>query len=193
MTGIFGGLLATSASVLPVTRTYTTGTAATETVPTGATSCTITVDGAGGSGAYDDMFGLAAGGGGSGRAVKTTAVTGGNTFTYTVAPQVAGVFSPGLPNYGTDGAASTVSGTPSGGALSMSGGGGQGGRINDTSAGGTASGGTTNTSGSDGGIPDGGVAASGAAASVAPGGGGDGSGSVTSGVGARGQISFAYT
>jgi hypothetical protein len=174
----------------PVTNTYTSGTAATETVPTGASSCTITVDGAGGSGAFDDLTFQPGGGGGSARSVKAIAVTGGNTFTYTVAPQVAGST---FTSTGTNGAASTVTGSPSGGSVNMSGGGGGGGHFSAGGGGGTATGGDTNTSGSAGTVPTGGVAASGAAASVAPGGGGDGAVSGTSGVGARGQVVFAYT
>jgi hypothetical protein len=175
----------------PVTNTYTSGTAATETVPSGASSCTITVDGAGGSGAFDATTFQPGGGGGSARSVKAIAVTGGNTFTYTVAPQVAGVG--GFDSNGTNGAASTVTGSPSGGSVNMSGGGGQGGQIGTGGTGGTASGGDTNTSGSAGTVSFGGTAASGAGNSVAPGGGGNGAFSGTSGVGARGQISFAYT
>jgi hypothetical protein len=191
MSGIQMALLGVVGFV-PVTNTYTSGTAATETVPTGATSCTITVDGAGGSGAFDGTTFQPGGGGGSARSVKAIAVTGGNTFTYTVAPQVAGVG--GFDQNGTNGAASTVTGSPSGGSVNMSGGGGQGGLTGGTGgAGGTASGGDTNTSGSAGAVFTGGTAASGAGNSVAPGGGGNGAFSGTSDVGARGQVSFAYT
>ena len=192
MSGIQMALLG-STGFVPVTNTYTSGTAATETVPSGASSCTITVDGAGGSGAADDISFQPGGGGGSARSVKAIAVTGGNTFTYTVAPQVAGVSS--YAN-GTNGTASTVTGSPSGGSVNMSGGGGGGGLTGGAGggAGGTASGGDTNTSGSAGGpVVSGGVAASGAAPSVAPGGGGNGAFSGTSDVGARGEVSFAYT
>jgi len=192
MSGIQMALLSAFAFP-PVTNTYTSGTAATETVPSGASSCTITVDGAGGSGAFDDQTYQPGGGGGSARSVKAIAVTGGNTFTYTVAPQVAGLLSPGASVVGNNGAASTVTGSPSGGSVNMSGGGGGGGAIGGGGAAGFATGGDTDTSGSAGGIFTGGVAASGAAASVAPGGGGNGSDSITSGVGARGEISFAYT
>lgn len=189
----------------PVTRTYTSGTGATETVPTGATSVTITVDGGGGSGGYNSSA-LGGGGGGGGRSVLTIAVTGGNTFTYTVGSSVAGRATNGA---GTTGNASSVTGTPSGGSVSMTANGGAGGQVNNGGAGGTATGGTTNTSGSagDAGIADGagGNGAGGGAGGSylgtingsPPGGGGGGSGvdagSVTSGSGARGQISFAYT
>ena len=105
----------------PVTRTYTTGTLATETVPAGASLCTITVDGAGGAGGRDAIDGW--GGGGSGRAVGPLAVAGGNTMTYTIAPAVGGRSTNGT---GTNGTASTVTGTVAGGSVNMSAGGGAG-------------------------------------------------------------------
>lgn len=189
----------------PVTNTYTSGTGATETVPTGATSVTITVDGGGGAGGYNSST-LGGGGGGGARSVRTIAVTGGNTFTYTVGSSVAGRSTAGT---GSTGNASSVSGTVSGGSVSMTANGGAGGTTSAGGAGGTATGGTTNTSGSAG--TSGGTTGAGGNGAGGgtggdwtidingspPGGGGGGSGldagSVTSGTGARGQISFAYT
>lgn len=187
----------------PVTRTYTTGTGATETVPTGATSVVITVDGGGGAGGYNAST-LGGGGGGGSRAVKTIAVAGGNTFTYTVGASVTGRTIQGN---GSTGNASTVSGTVSGGSVSINAGAGLGGGINAGNLGGTATGGDTNTSGDPGddgvdfgrGGNAGGGAAGGdaAVAGTSPGGGGGGSGldvgELRSGAGARGQISFSYT
>lgn len=189
----------------PVTNTYTSGTGATETVPSGATSVTITVDGGGGAGGYNSST-LGGGGGGGSRSVRTIAVVGGNTFTYTVAAAVTGRGTAGT---GTSGNASSVSGTVSGGSVSMTANGGGGGTTTTGGSGGTATGGTTNTSGSAGTSGGtGGVGGNGAGGGTGgdwtisingspPGGGGGGSGvdagSVTSGSGARGQISFAYT
>lgn len=187
----------------PVTRTYTSGTGATETVPTGATQVVITVDGGGGAGGYNATTQGGGGGGGS-QAVKTIAVVGGNTFTYTVGNAVLGRTTQGT---GSTGQASTVSGTVSGGSVSINAGAGFGGSFIAGNLGGTATGGDTNTDGNpgddgvDGG--QGGSSASGAAggfpaeAGASPGGGGGGSGldvgELRSGAGARGQISFSYT
>lgn len=132
----------------PVTRTYTTGTGATDTVPTGATSVTIRVVGGGGSGAKDSVNG-AGGGGSGGYALRTIAVSGGQTFTYTVGQGGAGV-SVDQTN-GNSGGDSTVTGTVTGGSVSMTGGGGERGYTGLVpGAGGTASGGSTNTPGNAG-------------------------------------------
>jgi hypothetical protein len=188
---------------VPVTRTYTSGTGATETVPTGATSVVVTVTGGGGAGGYNS-FTLGGGGGGGSQAIKTIAVTGGNTFTYTVGNAVLGRTTNG---FGSAGQASTVSGTVSGGSVSMTAGAGGGGGTNNGGSAGGASGGDTNNAGNngddavDGGT--GGASASGAPGGfppddgTPPGGGGGASGLDTgelrSGTGARGQISFSYT
>lgn len=188
---------------VPVTRTYTSGTGATETVPTGATLVVITVDGGGGAGGYNATTQGGGGGGGS-QAIKTIAVAGGDTFTYTVGASVTGRTTQGS---GSNGNASTVSGTVSGGSVSINAGAGLGGSFIAGNLGGTATGGDTNTDGNpgddgvDGG--QGGSSASGAPggfpaeAGTSPGGGGGGSGldvgELRSGAGARGQISFSYT
>lgn len=180
----------------PFTNTYTSGTGATETVPTGAKQVVITADGGGGAGGFSNSS-VGGGGGGGARSVKTLAVTGGNTFVYTVAAAAVGRTTQGS---GTNGNDSQVTGS----ALGMIARGGLGGAATSGGSGGNASGGDTNTSGSAGSSGgNGGAGASGAAGGTAPGdgaapgGGGGGSGptfsNVISGSGARGQISFAYT
>jgi hypothetical protein len=145
MSGIQMALLG-FAGFTPVTNTYTSGTGATETVPAGATSVSIVVNGGGGAGGYSGSTQGGGGGGGS-QALRTIAVTGGNTFTYTVAASVLGRITQGT---GIAGQASTVSGTVSGGSVSMTAGGGGGGTFLTGGLGGTATGGTTNTSGETG-------------------------------------------
>ena len=112
-----------TANFSPSTNTYTTGTGVTETVPSGATSCAITVDGAGGGGGYNSTTAGGGGGGGS-RSVQTIAVTGGNTFIFTVA--VGGNGRASTNGSGIAGGASPVSGTVSGGSVSINAGGGAG-------------------------------------------------------------------
>lgn len=196
-------VIAGAPAFTPVTNTYTSGTAATENVPAGATQVVITADGGGGAGGRSAVLGGGGGGGGS-RAVKTIAVTTGNTFTYTVAAAVAGRSTNGK---GTDGEISLVDGTVAGGTVNIDAGGGAGASLNASGAAGTASGGDTNTDGIAGdaalgidGDGNGGTGAGGGAGGIAPegagsaiGGGGAGSTSGTSGAGARGEISFAYT
>jgi hypothetical protein len=196
---------AASTGFTPVTRTYNSGTAATETVPNGALSCVITVWGGGASGGVDIGATFGRGGGGGAKVVKTIAVIGGNTFTYTVGSGVLGRAAPGT---GNNGNASTVTGTPSGGSINLTANGGTaGGNASTGGGGGTGSGGDTNTSGSstttstggDGGAPGGGAGGAGGGGTnpgTAPGGGGSGgAGSDTnnSGAGAAGRITFAYT
>lgn len=180
-------ILLASSGFTPVTRTYSTGTAATETVPAGATSVTIRNAGGGGSGGHDST--IAGGGGGSGGySTKPIAVTGGNTFTYTVGQGGVGV-ADGLA--GNAGTASTVSGTPSGGAVSLTAnGGGAGGLASANGAGGTASGGTTNTTGNAGSGITGG-----AAVYLTYGAGGNGKNIVSglSTAGGSGVVIFEYT
>lgn len=188
MSGAAAALLS-GGGMNPITRTYTTGTAATETVPTGATMVQITLDGAGGSGGRDSG-GNPGGGGGSGRCILSILVVGGNTMTYTVPTATAGV---GVDGFGNTGAAGTVTGTVSGGSISMTANGGAGGGIGTSGAGGTSTGGSTNATGSVGGFPDGGTAASGAESGASPGSGGAGRQSATSFVGAVGRVTFYYT
>ena len=89
----------------PVTRTYNSGTAATETVPTGATNVVITLWGGGGSGGNDKFSHTSGQGGGSGAYCQKSQVTsGGSTFTYTVGAGGAYVLS----DHGNAGAATTV-------------------------------------------------------------------------------------
>lgn len=181
-------LIGAVSSFVPVTRTYTTGTSATETVPAGATSCNIRDVGAGGAGGHDGTF-LPGGGGSGGYALRSIAVTGGNTFTYTVGVGGAGN---GDQVAGGPGTASTVSGTVAGGTVSMSGGGGNGGGNNGAfGSGGTATGGTTNTAGNPGSASQTG----GAAVYSTYGKGGDGN--LTSfglgGAGGKGAVIFEYT
>ncbi len=181
----------------PVTRIYTMGAGATETVPAGVSLVKITADGPGGAGARDQIGFDPGGGGGGARCIKTIAVIPGNTMIFTVALAVDGRSSDGT---GATGTASTVTGAVSGGAVAMSAGPGEGGNIGSPGGGGTASGGDTNTAGQAGFAPDGGAGASGAAggtsgtpAGTAPGGGGRGKITGTSGPGARGQITFEYS
>src|SRR6185369_7180977 len=184
----------------PVTHTYTSGTGSTETVPAGATSCVITVHGGGGGGGMK-LSATGGGGGGGSRVIKTVAVSGGQTFTYTVGTNAAGAPTQG--SSGTAGRASTV--TSASPAINLNAGGGGPGTFTPTGgAGGTATGGDTNTSGVAGlATGQGGASASGAAggtgdggSGVIPGGGGAGgiaNGSGAGGVGVRGLITFANT
>jgi len=187
-------------ALLPVTtRTYTAGTAATETVPAGATQCVITADGGGAAGGRDS-FDIGGGGGGGSRVVKTIDVIPGDTFIYTVAALKAGRSSNGI---GANGNASTVTGTVAGGSVNISAGGGLGGSDSGLDGdGGTATGGDVNTPGNAGwgshggngaggglgGNPDAGSFSNGSPI----GGGGGGTVSTTSGSGARGEIKFEY-
>lgn len=176
-----------------VVHTYVSGSGATETVPAGCTSAVITGDGGGGAGACTSSGG--GGGGGSGRFVKTISVTGGNTFTYSVGARGLVV---GCPANGAGGGSTVVTGTVSGGSVSLVAAGGAGAVGSGAGTGGGASGGDTNTSGSAGQTHGagglGGTAASGALNGMAPGAGGAG-GSVTEVAfpGAQGQIIFAYS
>lgn len=180
-----------------VVRTYASGTAATETVPTGATSVIIEVWAGGGAGGRDSAN-VGGGGGGGSYSKKTIAVVGGNTLTYSVAASVAGRSTDGLGNTGNQ---STVSGTVAGGSVSITALGGSGGDILTTAgSGGTASGGDVNTAGSNGVLatggngasPGGGSGGGSGSAGSPPGGGGGGVLSGTSGAGSRGQIQFTY-
>jgi len=190
----------------PVTRTYTTGSG-TDTVPTGATQVVIEVTAGGGGGSLGSATNGGAGGGGGGYAIKTIAVTGGNTLSYAVG--AAGALRTGSAGAGNPGSSSTVSGTVSGGSVSISStGGGGGGGSGIGGAGGGASGGDTNTAGNPGENRDGTLSGNGgdsalATGGVAPSGPGDVPGAggaggnltndIDSGAGGRGEIVLAYT
>jgi len=164
----------------PVTNTYTSGSG-NETVPSGATSLTLTVVGAGGSGGSSytdfgsDIYNSGGGGGGAGYSIITRAVASGDWST-TIAYSV-----------GTSGGvSSTTTGSLSAGAVSLTGGGGNSGTSagpssgGDGGTGGTASGGSTNTTGSAG------NPGSTSSSSGNPGGAGGASGGTAYGYGADG-------
>ena len=172
--------LAGTVNFTPVTNTYTTG-AGNETVPTSASSVTITVVGAGGSGGGSytdfgsDIYNSGGGGGGAGYSIITRAVASGDWGT-TIAYSV-----------GTSGGvSSTTTGSLVAGSVSLTGGGGGNGGSADSGSGGaggsggTASGGSTNTSGSAGGN------GSASMSSGNPGGAGGASGGTGYGYGADG-------
>ena len=183
----------------PVTNTYTSGSG-NETVPSGASSLTLTVVGAGGSGGSSytdfgsDIYNSGGGGGGAGYSIITRSVVSGDWST-TIAYSV-----------GTSGGvSSTTTGSLSAGAVSLTGGGGGNGTSADSGSGGgggtggTASGGT-NTSGSAGGNgsasmssgnPGGAGGASGGTAYGTGGAGADAPG--TAGAVGGGVIIFAWT
>lgn len=181
-----------------VTDTFTWG-AGTETVPTGATSVTITMWSGGAAGGHDVGNGGGGGGGGC-QAVQTIAVAGGNSFSFSVGGTAAGRSTDGI---GQSGTASSVSGTVAGGSVNLhtnavAGG---GSISNIGGAGATCSGGT-DTAGQAGGAVDGGNGggtgggvggSSGLGSSgAAPGGGGAGALGGTSGTGAAGEVIFSY-
>ena len=177
----------------PVTRTYTTGTAATETAPTGATNVIIAVWGGGGGGAggwFSDSDEAGGGGGAGGYSQSSYSITGGQTLIYTV-----GSFGIGG-SYGNAGLSNGANSSVSSGTKSittMIGNGGIRGILIDGGAGGSASGGTTtNTSGGSGGIPDPGTNVIGFNSNVGGGGGNGGFGGA-GGDGAAGKIIFYYT
>ena len=183
----------------PVTNTYTSGSG-NETVPSGASSLTLTVVGAGGSGGNSytdfgsDVYNSGGGGGGAGYSIITRSVVSGDWST-TIAYSV-----------GTSGGvSSTTTGSLSAGAVSLTGGGGGNGTSADSGSGGgggtggTASGGT-NTSGSAGGSGTASMSsgnpggAGGASGGTAYGTGGDGASAPGSpGAVGGGVIIFAWT
>jgi hypothetical protein len=162
MTGILG-VIAGGAYFQPVTRTYTSGF--TDTIPAGATTAVWEVwgEGAGGGGDNNTSGTAHGGGGGSGGYSRTSvSVAGhvGQTFSGTLqAGGTAGaVGNSGLPNAGSQPAATVAVGTFSGSFTTMSALAGSGGINGIGSAspgaggqGGTASGGTqANTTGNNG-------------------------------------------
>jgi len=191
-------------SFTPVTNTYTTGTNALETIPSGASQVVITVDGGGASAATVADGSLKGGAGAGARAVRTvTGLVGGQTFRYTVANAVPG-HTGGSLGSGTAGEASTVTSESDTHGIGMTAHGGSPGTTTLNGQGGNATGGTTNTnggdasngSGGDGVAGPGGVGGNSGNSGTAPSGGGasgDTTGAVGGGSGARGQVSFAYT
>ena len=136
-------LLMGGTSFTPVTRTYTTGTGATETAPTGATNVIIAAwgGGAGGHRGFTVMCvdEAGTGGGSGGYSESSYAISGGQTLVYTVG--IAGVGGTTANNFTAGGNTSVTSGTKSITTMTANGGG-------RGAPGGTASGGTTiNTTG----------------------------------------------
>lgn len=141
------GTISLSLSGLTLTRTYTSGSALTETAPTGASNVVIEALGGGGGGSSVSGVGSVSAGGGGGFVSESIAVTAGQTMTYTVGGGGAGG-SVGGAQPGTGGTPSLVTGTVTGGTINISAGGGQGGVIVGSNvSGGSATGGTTNTVG----------------------------------------------
>lgn len=163
---------------VPTSNVYNSGSG-TETVPNGATSCSIEVWGNGGAGQVASGVAQGTGGGGGGYSQKTVAVSSGQTLSYAV----------GAPSTVTS-AAPVVSMTANAGATGVAGGGG-----------GTASGGTINTTGGNGALGSGGSSPNGGGNvgpgvnGIAPGGGGGGGNPPggAGGGGANGRVSFSYT
>ncbi len=159
---------------------YTSGSG-TETVPLGATQCVITANGRGGDGQAGSGITPGTGGGGGGYFLKTVAVSGGQTFSYTVNSTSVTVTS----------AAPVVNLLANSGQHGTTGGGG-----------GTASGGDTNTTGGNGASITGGASPNGGAAQGtagangnAPGGGAAGGlpPGDPGGTGASPRLRFFYT
>lgn len=199
MTGVLCAMLAASGGFTPITRTYTTGTGATETIPSGAHTVTIeTFGGAGGGGGGGPA--LKGGGGGGGGYSKTIlALTSGNwgqTMIYSVGVggTAGGASVSGGPATNTSRVSSgtftltTMGDTANGGLAGITGAvSGAGG------AGGSVSGGnTTNTTGNTGTTQgNGAVALTGTFANGNPGGnGGAISGAGTAG--GNGVVAFHY-
>lgn len=158
--------------------TYTSGSG-TDTVPAGATQVVISMNGRGGNGQSNSPA-PGAGGGGGGNCIKTSAVSGGQTFSYSLVTN-----------------STVTSGSPS---VSLAANVGSNGAGLVGGPGGSASGGDTNTTGSPGSNSvAGGASPNGGATQTTPGGagnapGGGGAGGIgTSGSGAPGQITFSYT
>jgi len=156
----------TAPAFVPVVHQYTSGTGATETVPVGASFVVIQMVSGGASGGH----GTSAGGGGSGAfnaiggnwngSSSTIAVSGGQTMTYTVGQGGAATGS----GAGNPGTATTLSGTVTGGTVTMSctagtaGGvstGGSGGAASYTGTAGGGSGNAANVSGGSGNLGSG--------------------------------------
>jgi len=192
------GTISLSLSGLTVIHVYTTGTNATETIPTGSSTAKAETWGGGGGAAGGRNSGnenAGSGGGAGGYALRSISVTGqaGHTFTYTVGPGGAGG-APGAPGSpGTNGSTSTINaGTVTGWTNLTANGGVAGG---NGSQGGTASGGTTNTTGNAASGSSGGAGTAGnISGDGAPyGAGGTGVFASTGGSGQKGAAVFYYT
>lgn len=155
MSGILSVLVGSS-YFTPVTRSYTTGTSATETIPVLASSVVIEVFGAGGAGgAYftsDGIVYYGGGGGGSGGySIKTASVVGSGGLTMTYSVGALGTTTGGSGNAGTG--SNVVSGTFSLTTISTNGGAGgtqgSGGGLGGA-AGAAGTGGDTNSAGNAG-------------------------------------------
>ena len=190
-----------------VTRTYNSGTSATETIPFGVSQLVITAWGGGGGGGLgSSSLGIRGGGGGSGgytqKTITLSPADWGATLTYTVGS--AGASNPS-PQAG--GATQVQNSTFGSTVLLIADGGGSGstaGGVTTQGGGGAASGGDTNTSGNGGGntsdgegAPNGGGDVTSGSGS-APGGGGTGGRALSSpnnvgDAGAPGRVVFAYT
>lgn len=150
------GSIALTKALGTLTRTYTTGTSATETVPNGATTVVIEAFGAGGGGGggRSGCSGNGGGGGGGGGYVRSSyACSGGQTIAYTVP---AGGTNGGIGANGGNGSGSVVaSGTlsittmtaPGGGGGIAGSSGGAGGAAGATGSGGNVANSTGNTGG----------------------------------------------
>jgi len=195
-----GGYLYSIGGVEVFKKSFTTQGANTETVPSGATSATIKVWGAGGGGAGGGSTGLGGAGGGGGYVTGAVSVTGGDVLNIYIGANGVG----GLYNAGGNGAGGGGSGggytrvQRSGTTLLIAGAGGGGGGARDTTTGaaGGAGGGTTAVSGSTVGTgnnsaPGGGAGTptTGGAGGVNVSGGNDGitGASLTGGAGADGR------
>jgi Concanavalin A-like lectin/glucanases superfamily/PASTA domain len=149
------------------------GSSGVETVPAGASFVHIAVVGAGGGGSAGSVGGGGGGGGGGGAFSVGVAVSGGETFNYSVAQGGTGGALAGSTPANT-----TVTGNGPLSAISLTGSGGGGGSASAGGAGGAASGGNTqNTAGVNGSF--GGV--NGGAGGASSGGVGMGSGDVNTG------------
>jgi len=163
----------------PVTHNVTAQGVTVETVPLGATLCTVTDQAPGGGGTYSGgLEPTAVGGSAGGMARRTIAVVGGNTFTVNM----------GAPGFsGANAGNATVAGTVAGGAINLVANGGITPGFTGWPSGGTASGGTTNISGGPGSSSGGG------ASPFGPGFGNGADGTVVSTTGDPGIVQFAYT
>lgn len=181
----------------PVTNTYTTGTAATETAPAGATNVIIAVWGAGGGGGhgwFSDTDEQGGGGGSGGYVQSTYSISGGQTLTYTVGTGGAGS-STFLESGATGTTSSVATGTKS--ITTMTANGGTGGTATPPTdgTGGTASGGTTlNTTGNPGASGGGAEGIIGYGSNFGGVGGDGGIGTAQGGAsGGSGKVIFYYT
>jgi hypothetical protein len=183
--GIQQMLLAVGPVFTPVTRTYTTATTATETIPVGATTVVIECFGATGLGAHGDGS-FKGGGGGSGGYSRTShACSGGQTLSYVVGQAAS---SGSSVSSGTL-AITTMTGPLGGNGSIGSGSSGTGGAAGATGTGGTAANSVGNAGATGG---NGGAGVTGVNGSGAPG----GNGNITVGTnnpGNDGVIIFSYT